>query len=1122
MKHYYDRPYMMSSSEGENIPFIGPLFGATVGRLIKPRLKMHQEYWAQNGASEYNNEVAKQIASTGIVGSGSTVASGQGEADTEAVIDAKSDAVTSDIPVPIKIKALDQKSLRDNSYELYTTPSGTQQVVNVDENISLFEVNEQLKSYSMKKVLDGNKQGASMRVDSSQDGVARVPNNEPIINADNMGYALGEQFNQWSEIAGIYGFTAQGFLTGEANENKRVIETSGYTYSINRKFWDENLGGLGGELSELFRRFIPKRRKDVEYINPIRNTMPEWMPGEDYFTDFQHGDPYSKVPKGEMRLPGEGYERMWNIDNPMDLKIGSSFIGKSKTDIVKHLLKMDTILDEDAQDIVDEGSDMHKKIEQEWLKEGIAIDTEGKIEDKENGILGFYDAIILDESSKTGQAVVDIKTVSAKSFEKIKKEGVPKDLHQKQVNYYLWATNNEESKGYIHYVNRDNPEETMTMGFNYSQDMLDETLKTLGEAREYVRKGISEGVISRADMYDPIDKMRILADVAPYSKEFQEAAAVVSRMKLNSKQQEEVSAINERVREQKQAMRIYPYKFKTANIEYEKVHVSKIIDNNTFLTEEHPDNPIRFAGVHISEDQASGNKEAAAEELSRFIREGSTITIGIDPDPVNQKANDTMNTIHAVVYKGNTNVNRRMLNMGLASEKEDDYSPTGVHARFSDLEITFGSIWESIAHFNSSVNTKLLQVRSAAEDYERREVYGKNFQQWTHPVRDYLVPAIRENLARPSGLLWGTLLGAAFGKTKYGRLVGATIGFSTTALGKMIVGAGEATSGEKWIPKVRQKERDLNEYIDVLKFVKYRRLYEQYAQKAMKENHFDVKAYMAKEKAIGEERKRRSDELNDFKKFIKLHYEDRKTYKFKSGKLPKYVDMDADLKTMISQINQEMNEIANSRKVTQLSPTATKAIEYYNKSEQTMYGYDPGESIMNVMKALPKKDRDYMKYFMDAPEEERPKILELAPKYMRRALESTWGIPVEDKETLQAYFERHQLPGADWRGWEEGTDLDSVKVKMIKKQDLDFSEFNVWQDQIDQANALGKVPLPHVNYRSNANEIRSKLIDMLGNIGLRDIEVEYTNSSKDVGVDVKINKDKRKEIEEKINNSRLV
>jgi len=85
-----------------------------------------------------------------------------------------------------------------------------------------------------------------------------------------------------------------------------ILQSSADMDSMRRKFWDLNLGGLLG-ITEPYRRFAPKRPYSTEYINPIKNQMPSWMPGEDYFTNFKTGDPYAKIAEGEYRLPGEGY-----------------------------------------------------------------------------------------------------------------------------------------------------------------------------------------------------------------------------------------------------------------------------------------------------------------------------------------------------------------------------------------------------------------------------------------------------------------------------------------------------------------------------------------------------------------------------------------------------------------------------------------------------------------------------------------------------------------------------------------------------------------------------------------------------------------------------------------------
>jgi hypothetical protein len=50
-------------------------------------------------------------------------------------------------------------------------------------------------------------------------------------------------------------------------------------------------------------------------------------------------------------------------------------------------------------------------------------------------------------------------------------------------------------------------------------------MQTLYAARQDILNGIETGTISRGDLYSPIDRLRILADVAPYSDEYREMQA---------------------------------------------------------------------------------------------------------------------------------------------------------------------------------------------------------------------------------------------------------------------------------------------------------------------------------------------------------------------------------------------------------------------------------------------------------------------------------------------------------------------------------------------------------------------------------------------------------------------
>src|SRR5690606_7658718 len=103
-------------------------------------------------------------------------------------------------------------------------------------------------------------------------------------------------------IAGIYGYGSHVLFPGQPRT--KLADASDMT-SANRAFWDANLGGLGGTYGEIFRRFIPDPNHFVERFNPLMNTMPDWLPER-----FRYGDPYTKLPKGEMRLPGRGYEAL--------------------------------------------------------------------------------------------------------------------------------------------------------------------------------------------------------------------------------------------------------------------------------------------------------------------------------------------------------------------------------------------------------------------------------------------------------------------------------------------------------------------------------------------------------------------------------------------------------------------------------------------------------------------------------------------------------------------------------------------------------------------------------------------------------------------------------------------
>jgi hypothetical protein len=94
---------------------------------------------------------------------------------------------------------------------------------------------------------------------------------------------VGEFIYRINELRGLTGFlhgAVKESLTGSQDyfDKMQQLETSTRATGPERAYWDKELGGLLG-MTEAFRRFLPHRRRQIELYNPIRNLMPEWLPG---------------------------------------------------------------------------------------------------------------------------------------------------------------------------------------------------------------------------------------------------------------------------------------------------------------------------------------------------------------------------------------------------------------------------------------------------------------------------------------------------------------------------------------------------------------------------------------------------------------------------------------------------------------------------------------------------------------------------------------------------------------------------------------------------------------------------------------------------------------------------
>lgn len=1104
-KHYKDRPYLISEgiNELEGIPIFGPLIDDTIGRILKPPKKMHPEYWE---AYERGELLPGQLY--GVQREpGETPISEERRSDAAKIRDSKSkQKVVEPANYSSDIIYVEQEKNNDDSTTLtYITSSGQIQVVTAPGRVHTNEINKAIKASSLAKSIRGVQK--KYLTPEGQDLIVRgsMPPYDPTF---------AEVMIDISEMGGIYGFALTDLLGIYEPDQVEEMATPSDISSLRDSFWELEIGGLGGNLSEIGRRFIPRDKNKQDEFNPIRNTMPTWIPGDDYFLNLQRGDPY-RIPYGEIRLPGEAFEKIEGLGNVMDLPARGSMMGYSKDEMISFFFNDKAVMSDYVREATEEGDKLHRRLQEQWAKEGTLIDAEVTIYNEEDNYTGHYDARVVDETSPTREALVDIKTLSQKRWDQMIEQGAPYEHHSGQINAYLHTTG--IPKGYIYYINRDNPDaEPVVFELWYDPEKYQRQRETLEAARQEARALIESGARSRGDLYDYFTRFKILADVAPYSKEFKEYKALLSQVQLTDEQKEELKVILEQVKEQKKKTRMYDYRFATANLKGETVTISKVLNNSMFLTEEYPEHPIKFAGISVSSSKTSKEGKAATEFLSNYIREGMKVRIYYDLDEAKRINNDTYRTISAVVSsRGIKNLNKRLIEEGLAKEKEEDWSPAGVRARFTPAEIRLGAMWERIAHMDTFVNTKFLQVRSPLEQYERRQVYGKDFQSWSRPIKDYIVPGVEKLGGRGfvGALIAGTVIGSLFGKTKYGKLIGAVMGATTAITMQFVARASEAWTGERWVPQRRRKEWEINEYIDMLKYIRSRKYFEEYAKLSLDKEQFDVKAYIAKKKAEGEERQRRIKELENIKRLLRFENITAEEAVKRAG-----IETDStDSKEILRQINAEIKQLSQFREVQKLPPLAARALQYYLQSERTLYGFDPGDSIQNAIAALPTKEREYFMAFLEAPEEERDKILRTVPRYMRRMLQSSWGLKVDEKPDLVEYFTTYQLPSPAWEGWSETVDLNIVKTKIVQHTNLDPTELNIWPDDEKIAENY-PVRAPRMNVRDNAYKVKRRLEELMLGSGFEDIRIDIEPANHDyLDISMDIRNDKRREIEQWMN-----
>lgn len=129
--------------------------------------------------------------------------------------------------------------------------------------------------------------------------------------------------------------------------------------------------------------------------------------------------------------------------------------------------------------------------------------------------------------------------------------------------------------------------------------------------------------------------------------------------------------------------------------------------------------------------------------------------------------------------------------------------------------------------------------------------------------------------------------------------------------------------------------------------------------------------------------------------------------------------------------------------------------EFKRQMKSTMYGADIyGGDFEQLAMTVPKRKREHFRAMIQAPEEERERILSTAGRLERRIYQAAWGMEVERRPDLVEYYEDHELPGEDWQGWDLNTDMEHVKLKVMQQEGLRPSQMGYYPQQVREANLV--------------------------------------------------------------------
>jgi len=831
-------------------------------------------------------------------------------------------------------------------------------------------------------------------------------------------------------LTGIYGYA--GTMIFGRDESKFIAD-AGDINSFTRRFWDSGIGGVGGEQMEIIRRFLPeysRRRR----INPLMNKMAEdhpWLP-EKFYT----GDPFSSLPMGEARLPGEGYEAINQLHPDQFASDGYGAIDRYKilADIApnsaeykywKQIVKM--MNNDEAKKVLKDTEEMVKH--------------QGKKHD-------FFDYKFLGKTT----TALDGHIEQILSNGKFKLAG--------DDNLYQIAGVKFKDNGYM---SKNQLKQVLTEGSHVTLRIDDEERNPDINAPQAPRKAAV--FLDGENISDTLRQVGL----ADYDMEDTSAAGAYANYGLVGRLFGTAAEI-------------------VAHAPIPIIH-SQLMRVNSPLEEYRSDqlygtgfqswDSMLASFVYPTFEQAKTDfmRDVISDSLWRFYKgyESGALT-----ENISKRSTTILKTI--ATYSNGT---------ALAGEIAGRFTFTGANSstrrdQLANAGRHIGNIYSMVTSLQDPMYAAYAWGRmgwDSSKVYDLwKDVGNVNFDS----VLDY---AEHMNILKPAKLLseeTGVAVDViqAARKFKLGRISQA-IAFAAAGTALAVGEDNPLTrlfgkESHVYTPDAVKERWDTEDYFDRLRYIKYMALYEAAKEKAKSEEGVDVDKLYKHQEAL------RAEMNGD------VSITDMMSAILTSGK-PADDPIAQWVQKTFGRLSDDMTTLVAGKYTEQ-------AIMFHQVAESTVYALNKDSEYSDIIRALPNTEKEYFVEFAKITDERRRReILKNVSPSLAKALKLVWYQEDTETESNESFFERHNLPDPLWAGWDASTNLDNIKAKVIYNEGMQYADYGIYSSSYEDPEVINAPNIDNIHDGSNPLSVRVNLNTVLSGIGLTDKRIQV-NPTQDEGV----------------------